>query len=75
MLNRSCLSNAVYLFPALLIYSVFLLFPLMASLAIAFTDWDGSARPLFIGLGNFIQIFKDAQFWTAVGNNVLLMVF
>lgn len=75
MLNRSRLSNTVYILPALLVYTVFLLFPLGASLAIAFTDWDGSTRPLFIGLGNFVQIFKDGQFWTAVGNNVIFMLF
>lgn len=75
MLNRSRLRNALYLLPAMLVYSIFLLFPLMASLGIAFTEWDGSTRPLFIGLGNFVQIFRDHEFWTAVGNNVVLMLF
>ncbi|TLV19964.1 sugar ABC transporter permease [Klebsiella indica] len=75
MLNRSRLSNTVYILPALLVYTIFLLFPLLASLAIAFTEWDGSTRPLFIGLSNFVQIFKDGQFWTAVGNNVIFMLF
>ncbi|MEI8634255.1 hypothetical protein P4S72_23840 [Vibrio sp. PP-XX7] len=39
MLNRSRLRNALYMLPALVIYSVFLLFPLLASLGVSLTQW------------------------------------
>ncbi|MFM2485579.1 carbohydrate ABC transporter permease [Celerinatantimonas yamalensis] len=75
MLNGSLLKNSLYLLPALLIYSVFLLFPLIASLLVSLTAWDGSGWPIFVGLQNFVTIFGDYQFWVAVGNNVILMLF
>jgi raffinose/stachyose/melibiose transport system permease protein len=75
MLNRSKLRNSLYLLPSLVIYSVFLLFPLLASLSVSLTRWDGSGSPTFIGIANFIRIFSDHIFWVAVGNNALLMLF
>ncbi|SDG77521.1 raffinose/stachyose/melibiose transport system permease protein [Vibrio xiamenensis] len=73
MLNLSLTRNALYILPSLVIYCVFLLFPLMTSLGVSVTEWDGASQPIFVGLHNFIAIFNDPKFWVAIGNNVKLM--
>ncbi|MDD7993927.1 carbohydrate ABC transporter permease [Kosakonia radicincitans] len=75
MLNKSAWRNALYLLPAVLVYAVFLLVPLLASLGISFTDWDGTSMPIFSGISNYLRMFSDPVFWVALGNNALLMLF
>jgi raffinose/stachyose/melibiose transport system permease protein len=59
--------------PALLVYFVFLLYPMIASLGISLTNWDGiSAHWKFIGLENYRHIlFDDPQSRRAVSNNLI----
>ena len=75
MLNKSAWRNALYLLPAVLVYAVFLLLPLLASLGISFTEWDGTSLPIFTGISNYVRMFQDPVFWVALGNNALLMLF
>lgn len=75
MLNLSGWRNFLYVLPAVLVYAVFLLFPLLASLGISFTEWDGTSLPLFSGVSNYLRMFSDPVFWIALGNNAILMLF
>lgn len=75
MLNLSSWRNFLYVLPTMAIYALFLLFPLLASLGISFTDWDGTSMPVFNGVANFVRMFSDPVFWIALGNNVMLMLF
>lgn len=75
MLNLSGWRNFLYVLPAVLVYAIFLLFPLLASLGISFTEWDGTSLPLFSGVSNYLRMFSDPVFWIALGNNAILMLF
>lgn len=75
MLNQSSWRNFLYLLPAVLVYGLFLLLPLLASLGISFTEWDGTSRPVFAGVSNYLRMFSDPVFWIALGNNAILMLF
>ena len=65
----------VFLAPALLIYTVFSIYPLIESLRLSLFagNPDGSAD--FIGLGNYIRLLGDpnwaGQFWNALWNNLV----
>lgn len=60
--------------PYVLIYFTFCLFPILFSLGISFTDWDGFKPPTFIGLANYVQAFtKDALFLKSLQNTVILL--
>lgn len=63
----------LFLSPALLVYSIFLLYPMVASLALSFTHWDGiSSNWSFAGLDNYRHIlWDDPQSRRAVTNNVI----
>lgn len=52
---------AVLLFslPALVLFTVFVIYPIAQSLALGFTDSDGISAPRFVGLANFAKALGD----------------
>ena len=69
--------GAGYLFvlPALLMFSVFVIFPFFKSLYLSFTDWNGATEVIeFIGFQNYAEVFQDDIFWTSLRHNVTWMI-
>jgi multiple sugar transport system permease protein len=61
--------------PALLVIAVFFLLPVLAGLALSFTDFDiyalADIRNLrFVGLANYAQLLRTPLFWSALGNTL-----
>jgi len=63
--------HALYLIPTLIINFAIILVPALLTIALAFFSWDGISAPVFIGLDNFVAVFSDSVFWTALTNNVI----
>lgn len=63
--------HRLYLLPTLLINVVIILVPALLTIALAFFRWDGITMPAFIGLDNFVALWSDRIFWTALTNNIL----
>jgi raffinose/stachyose/melibiose transport system permease protein len=63
----------LFLAPAILIYTGFLVGPMLSTLYISFFDWDGlSAEMTFVGAANYIRIlFQDEVSQLALRNNLL----
>ena len=65
-----------FLFPSLAGLLVFLIVPMVASLALTFYEWD----PLlpthfnFLGLENYTTLIKDANFWASLQHTLLFIV-
>lgn len=47
--------------PALLIYGMFFIVPLLSGIGMSLTDWDGMGEAHFVGLKNFISFFSDKR--------------
>lgn len=61
----------ISLLPAVLIYSVFYIYPALKAFYISLCEWSGySPKPIFIGLANFKQLIKDKYVWSALKHNV-----
>ena len=60
----------LFLAPSLLGLTVFTLIPIVASLGLAFTDWNLLSPPQFVGLQNFRDIFADKVLWISLGNTL-----
>jgi len=60
----------LFLAPSLLGLTVFTLIPIIASLGLAFTDWNLLSPPKFVGLQNFRNIFADEVLWISLGNTL-----
>ena len=65
----------VFLAPALLLYGVFVLYPIVQSLRYSLYDWNGlESLDHFVGLDNFRRAFHDPLFRDAVRHNVIIVV-
>lgn len=64
---------AVFLAPAVLVYSALMIIPLFGTLAQSLMNEGEAGERVFVGLGNFVTLFGDAiwsdAFWNALGNN------
>jgi ABC-type sugar transport system permease subunit len=61
----------LWILPALLLYFVFKLAPMLGGIYLALLKWDGIAAPEFVGLRNFARIFSDEIIGMALWHNVL----
>ncbi|MDD4648369.1 MAG: sugar ABC transporter permease, partial [Sphaerochaeta sp.] len=62
----------LYLAPALLVYTVFMAFPLIDSLRLSLFSGNSQATRIFVGLDNFKRLFTDPEistrYWGAFFN-------
>ncbi len=69
--NRSGRSDAInaglFLTPALLLFTVFIVIPTIAVLALSFFQWNFFSDPVFVGFDNFTRLFADPQAIQALG--------
>lgn len=47
--------------PALLLYLLFFVYPLLNGIGMSLTDWDGMGEAKFVGLQNFMHFFTDQR--------------
>ena len=51
--------NLLYL-PAVAVFAVFTVYPLISGILISFTKWDGySPQRAFVGIANYLHLFSD----------------
>jgi multiple sugar transport system permease protein len=64
----------VFLTPTAILYSLFVIWPIIASYWFSMLDWNGfDASPKFVGLSNYGEIVQDPQFWSAFRNSFIFM--
>ncbi|MDY8026257.1 sugar ABC transporter permease [Paenibacillus polymyxa] len=64
----------IFITPALLFYLGTVFVPIIQSLNYGFQDWNGIKDASYIGLDNYIKMFKDPYFWNSVQNNLVYVV-
>lgn len=62
----------IFVVPALVVYGVVVLYPSLAGVMYAFTDWSGIGGFSFTGLDNFRTLLDDSRALESVGNTLLL---
>lgn len=67
-----------YVLPALLIYVVFMAYPMIDSIRLSFYSGTTGTRE-FVGFANYVRLFTDpvvsTRFWNAFGNNWIFFAF
>ncbi len=74
MLNREAFWGYVFVLPIMLGFLVFMLYPVLASLYLSFTDSDGIRQPNFIGLENYIALLDDRIFKKTMINTLYYVI-
>ncbi|RHO86702.1 sugar ABC transporter permease [Ruminococcus sp. AF42-9BH] len=64
----------LFLLPSILIFLVFYLQPIITVFYTSFTKWDGFNSPTFIGIQNYITMFKNEAFLISLKNIILWSV-
>jgi len=66
------LGNSLFILPALVLFALFSLYPLVRTVALSVTEWNGlSPTVKFVGAANFVAAFQDAVFWRGMFNALL----
>lgn len=80
-MGRNRMTRYAYVFfilPGLLLYGIFMVYPLVSSLGYSFFQWDGLIQGAFAGLENFKTVLTRApykeRFWGALGHNAIFFV-
>lgn len=74
--NKFDRSAFLFIAPAFILFTLFIIVPTVASVYYSFTSWDGISPDVkFIGLANYKEIFTSARFGNALKNTVILTVF
>jgi ABC-type sugar transport system permease subunit len=73
--RRSGLVGILFIWPALLLYLLFSVYPILRTVQISFTDWNGlSSSYHYIGLTNYVTAFHDGIWWQSLWHGVFLSV-
>jgi len=64
----------LYILPSFLLVFLMLLVPMFQNIYYSFFQWNGISEPVFIGFSNYIQLFKDSNFFTSFTNTILWVV-
>jgi multiple sugar transport system permease protein len=65
--NDNTLTTWVFLLPYFLLFTVFIVVPIVVAIGLSFTNFNGVQTPQFIGLDNFINLFtQDSEFMQQV---------
>lgn len=63
-----------FILPNFIGFFIFTLIPVVASLILAFMEWDAFSTPEFVGLANFERMIHDDTFWISLKNTVYYTV-
>ena len=60
--------SKLFIFPAFIIYTMLMIFPIVGAFGLSFTDWNGiSSGYHLVGLRNYIEMFQDERLRNAIG--------
>jgi len=79
--NRITLAPWLFVAPALLFFSVYVIIPIFQSITISFYEWNGlynaqgESTATWVGLQNYEKLLDDERFFVSLKNNVIWLVF
>ena len=60
--------------PAMAIYGMFFIYPLLKGIGMSMTDWNGMGDAHFIGLANFVKFFQDKRAISDIKTTVIFAI-
>ncbi len=64
----------IFAFPALLLFTAFVIYPLIPELIISFQKNDGFKSLGYVGFENYMNVLKDATFWKSNLNTFIMVI-
>lgn len=69
------LTPYLYILPAFLFFSIFILIPILNTFRYSFFDWTGFSEEVFVGYKNYQELLRDQIFLTGLLNNLKFILF
>jgi len=73
--NQLKLAPVFFLSPALFLFLVYVIYPIVSSLWISLYEWDGMGEMIWVGLSNYEEMWEDERVHTAIANNIIWIIF
>lgn len=74
--ENSPLWGYLFILPNFLSFCVFMVFPIIFSFCMSFTDWDLLSAPKWVGLKNYVTMFtRDKLFLQSLGNTLMYSLY
>lgn len=72
--NNNTLTALIFILPAILGISIFIIIPVICSFSLSFTEWDLLNDIRFVGLSNYKQILTDKTFLEVLSNTFVYTI-
>lgn len=74
MVKKEQLTPWLFLAPALVLFAIFVGYPIVQSLTLSFYEWDGLGPKVWVGWSNYRELWQDERFWVSLKNNFFWLV-
>lgn len=64
----------LFILPLMLGLAIFSYYPAFSGIYHSFFDWDSAGEAIFVGFGNFIELWKDPVFLNSFGTMVIIQI-
>ncbi|WP_346014169.1 sugar ABC transporter permease [Sporosarcina sp. E16_8] len=71
---KKAMTISLFIAPALFIYSLYVIYPILTTLNYSFFEWNGISDKVFIGLDNYVKMLNDDVFWISLKNNAWVVL-
>ena len=68
------LTPYLFLIPACVVLGTFVIYPALKAIYLSFTNFNMIREAEFVGLANYINLWRDPFFWAALKNTLLYMI-
>jgi len=62
----------LFILPFYILFAIFMLYPILNSFYLSFNQWNGVGPKIYVGLQNYINLFKDRVFIKSLINIVII---
>lgn len=67
-------NKVILILPALLLYLAYIIAPIFIAAYYSFTKFSGIGQPQFVGISNYLRLFKDPIFIIALKNTIIVLL-
>ena len=71
---RENITGFLFITPAVLFFTIFTLFPIIMALVFSFMRYNGISVCEWYGFKNFINVFKDKEYWQTFANIAVFVI-
>jgi multiple sugar transport system permease protein len=72
--NQKALAPWCFLAPGIIMFLIYVIYPIFQSIGISFYEWDGLGPKTFVGVQNYIDLTDDPSFITSLKNNLIWLI-